>query len=747
LRIDFVEIQNYRKLKCCRIDFSNKTTIFVGANNSGKTSAMDALIFFLKDKKYIFTTDFTLSNWGKIEKLVKNWTDEDKDPESFSISEWQEWLPTLDVWLQASESEIHYISHLIPTLDWEIGRLGIRFCLEPKDIEKLYKDYKKSFLQAKKTMQSSDHDLKLWPTSMRDFLEKRLRAYFTIRSYILDPEKYEQSSDGTSKPQVLDLNNPPLNDDPFKGLIKVNVINAQRGFSDPHSGMNSDDHSEAGKGRGSLSSQLQSYYEHHIDPYKLPEEKDIDALQAINDAQDIFEKKMKEGLSVALMELQSLGYPGFTDPNLKISCRVNPIDTLNHPTAVQFNPTREEDNEGMYALPEKYNGLGYQNLISMVFNLMRFRDDWMQVGKVEIMQEGEAESSFFEPIHLVLIEEPEAHLHAQVQQVFIRKAYGVLRNHPELGNDKNFSTQLVVSTHSSHIAHEIDFSSLRYFRRMKPEKEEIIPCAQVINLSDTFGSGDETSKFTARYLKTTHCDLFFADAAILIEGAAERILFPHFIRGRFEELHSCYISLLEVGGSHAHRLKGLIENLGIITLIVTDLDSVDPQDGRKSVQPVKEKGLESANDTLSKWIPELNSIDALWDLTFDKKIHPSLPIRVAYQTPVKVEISSKSDTIQPYTFEDSLALENISIISSIDGTGLLKKFKNSIATAADPKDLNSKMIENLTKSNKAAFALDLLFLTDPTELEVPPYIAEGFNWISEMLNSNNEQTLTEISEN
>ena len=172
-------------------------------------------------------------------------------------------------------------------------------------------------------------------------------------------------------------------------------------------------------------------------------------------------------------------------------------------------------------LPEKYNGLGYQNLISMVFNLMRFRDDWMQVGKVEIMQEGEAESSFFEPIHLVLIEEPEAHLHAQVQQVFIRKAYGVLRNHPELGNDKNFSTQLVVSTHSSHIAHEIDFSSLRYFRRMKPEKEEIIPCAQVINLSDTFGSGDETSKFTARYLKTTHCDLFFADAAILIEVSVE----------------------------------------------------------------------------------------------------------------------------------------------------------------------------------------------------------------------------------
>ena len=32
------------------------------------------------------------------------------------------------------------------------------------------------------------------------------------------------------------------------------------------------------------------------------------------------------------------------------------------------------------------------------------------------------------PIHLVLIEEPEAHLHVQVQQVFIKNAYKILRN-------------------------------------------------------------------------------------------------------------------------------------------------------------------------------------------------------------------------------------------------------------------------------------------------------------------------------
>lgn len=39
MKIAFVDIQNFRKLKQCRIDLSEETTLFVGANNSGKTSA------------------------------------------------------------------------------------------------------------------------------------------------------------------------------------------------------------------------------------------------------------------------------------------------------------------------------------------------------------------------------------------------------------------------------------------------------------------------------------------------------------------------------------------------------------------------------------------------------------------------------------------------------------------------------------------------------------------------------------
>jgi predicted ATP-dependent endonuclease of OLD family len=63
MRIAFLDIQNFRKLKNTRIELSEQNTVFVGANNSGKTSAMDVLIKFLTNKPKSFSiNDFTISN-------------------------------------------------------------------------------------------------------------------------------------------------------------------------------------------------------------------------------------------------------------------------------------------------------------------------------------------------------------------------------------------------------------------------------------------------------------------------------------------------------------------------------------------------------------------------------------------------------------------------------------------------------------------------------------------------------------
>ncbi len=470
-----------------------------------------------------------------------------------------------------------------------------------------------------------------------------------------------------------------------------------------------------------------NYFSKHLNPSEAPDATDIEALEVIEAAKTVFNEKLTTSFKPAIGELEGLNYPGFSDPRISITSKIDPHDSLDHETAVQFDLPGADS---LY-LPEKYNGLGYQNLISMVFNLIRFRDEWMQVGKAAKHQD--TKDVAIEPLHLVLLEEPEAHLHAQVQQVFIKKAYEVLRNHAALA-DSSFSTQMIVSTHSSHIAHELDFSCLRYFRREPATKEGEIPTATVINLSQTFGDHNETSKFATRYLQTTHCDLFFADAAILVEGAAERMLIPHFIRERFRKLDQSYISLLEIGGAHAHRLRPLLDTLGLPSLVVTDLDSIQ-KTGTAKALPEHGKGYRTGNTTLKDWVPGMELLDDLLDLSDDAKQTADGLVRVAYQCPITVEYKegeSEGKAI-PYTFEDSLALTNLALFRGYaEPVGLLKKLQAALGKDS-LEDASNEMFANLEKGSKAEMALELLYLSEPDQIEPPVYIADGLQWLEQNL--------------
>lgn len=712
MKINSIHIQNFRKLQFCKIDFSEKETIFVGANNSGKTTAIDALMIFLKTKSFK-TQDFTLCHWKNLNEVGKNWIQGDElKEEDKSVKVIEQYLPILDLWIAVENSELHYVSHIIPTLDWKGGLLGVRLRFEPKDMDELIKDFITLYNKSNKLSQEKGKDFKLWPKTFWDFCERKLTNHFTIKTYLLDPDKYEEK-------QELLGNNISLDGDVLKGLIKIDIINAQRGFSDANSETVENNSSR------NLSSQLRAYYDKHLNPTLEPTEKDIDALESINNAQHDFDKNLKESFKTSLSELEGLNYPGFGNPQIQLSTKVSTADGLEHDSAVKYHLDKD------LSLPEKYNGLGYQNLISIIFKLIRFRDEWMRVGKNAI-----TDDEIIEPLHLVLIEEPEAHLHAQVQQVFIKKAYDVLRNNVNLGDKEDFTTQLIISTHSSYIAHQ-KFESLRYFKR---NNSLVLPTSEVISLKSVFGIKEkETKRFVIRYLNTTHNDLFFADAVILVEGPAERILVPHFIKNENSLLDSCYITILEIGGSHAHRLKPLIEKLGLICLIITDLDSFNPID-KKKCQPELGKNYKTNNDTLKSWHPKKEHLDELLKLDSNDKIKKDLPIRVAYQKAIEIENDVNKIIVYPYTFEDALVIENKDSFKVItDSTGLLKRMVEA-SKKDDLKELvkEAYTIINDKQAKKAEFALDVLYFEDPKKIKTPTYIKEGLDWIEEQLKTNKQ---------
>lgn len=775
MKIAFVEIGNFRKLHAVHVALSDTTSLFVGANNSGKTSAMDALRTFLKGGQEICLNDFSLSHWQAINDIGAKWL-ASVDVEGATapeLSDWLKLLPFLDLWLHVEPDEIHYVSKLIPTLGWSGGLLGVRLRFEPKDITALFKDFIDAIRNVAKTKKHAKEAYEaslakgatadeteegfkaaLWPNDMVEFLSQRLSKHFGIKGYPLDPTKRVPPTKGIASPQELSPELDALDASPFDGLIRIDDIDAQRGLGRGRTGSDENDQ-RARQGSRKLTDQLKGYYSKHLDPSNKTEPADLVALFAIERAQQEFDKRLTASFSPSLREVEGLGYPGGTDPRIRLSTRINPSDGLNHGAAVQYEITDANGGATKLRLPEDYNGLGYQNLISMVFRLMAYRDAWMRVGKAANTTGGETDASAKPPLHLVLVEEPEAHLHAQVQQVFIRKAYKVLRDHPDLGAKKTYTTQLVVSSHSSHLAHEADFSSLRYFRRL-PAGFKLgggttcaVPISTVINMSEVFDEKSDTARFARRFLRTTHCDLFFADAVILVEGPAEKMLVPHFIHRDFPYLQQCYITMLEIGGSHAHRLKPLIDHIGLTTLIVTDLDAGDPAKSNAAVQPARNASQKTNNSTLQQWLPKASAIDDLLDKPAADKIleiDELFSVRVAYQRPVACEVGGKSVETLSNTFEDALVFENLPLFAAMSGTGLIAKFRESIAAhGTDAAALGSALFDALRKTKKKAeFALDLLDLEDPKALKAPTYVSEGLKWLEETLRKRQAETLAPV---
>ena len=227
------------------------------------------------------------------------------------------------------------------------------------------------------------------------------------------------------------------------------------------------------------------------------------------------------------------------------------------------------------------------------------------------------------------------------------------------------------------------------------------------------------------------------------------MLVPHFIKNGFKKLDQSYISLLEIGGSHAHRLKPLLETLGLLSLVITDLDSIG-ETGTAKVFPERGKEYRTGNTTLKKWIPKKDSLDEILDCSADDKQSNNKQIRVAYQCPVKLKYKTDSaeEEATPYTFEDSLALSNIDMFRNLESPkGLLKQLKQALGKDTFA-EANKEMFDSVTAkhSNKAEMALELLYLTEPSKLTPPSYIHKGLEWLEAKLSEKKSDSLPSAPE-
>ena len=719
MRISTFRLKNYRRLADITLVLDNKTTVLVGANNSGKTSCIGALHTFLRNPDNLKIRDISKLNWKEIKDLGEQVERE------FPVNEKMQdlskdlvrLLPSLDIEVWADASEAYKVRDILPDLEWNGGSLSVRITYEAINISKLCRE----FVDAKSAVSAHKGKVSLWPKDLCDFLEKggNFSKYIKQTHYILSTEA------GPPSIEVLQ----PLKSESLKRLVRVDVISEQRGLGTEDNADQKGPYSEKQR----LNKLLREYYERILNPEDYPKAEDIEVLGHQQELENGFTERLNEQFKNPFQELKVMGYPGIGgSPSVEIAAKISGTDALQKSSSVRyrFDKTEEE------FLPESYLGLGYQNLIYLTFRLLEFRDKWMRVGK-SITSEDKNEVHI-EPIHLVLLEEPEVNLHAQVQRVFVSKAYSTLRNHTALhdsktGKDKpEYQTQLVISTHSSHIIDDVDFKDLRYFRRNDADAYIAMDHTSLANMSELFTKARDELLFVKKHLKLTHCDIFFADGVIFVEGQAERLLVPEFISESFKELSSRYISTLEVNGAHTHKYRELVEKLGIATLVLTDLDSVD--DNGKTCFPKKGENQKTSNNTLKVWHPKKEALDDLVDLPQTENVtkSQSAPLYVGYQK--TTQISGKG--ILSRTFEDALILANFEHEYFLE-QAKIKKAKTDFEN--DPKSLSESLYNYVQSLNKGDFAFNCLFYLageKAKSFNAPTYISDGLKWLEVELSQN-----------
>lgn len=714
-------LQNYRRLRDVHVELARDISIFVGANNSGKTSATQAIQMFLSGRRDQFSLfDFSSHSWKLLNELGAADPSDDADRQLPSI--------TIDLWFEVSESDLYLVLPILPSSAWEGTEVGIRVEFGARNIPELLKNYRETKAEAQKQaagLGDAAENYVPWPRSLTEFLENELHREFELRYFVLDRRQFDDAHRPLEGYEPARMGTDPDGAATLRSLVRIDCLHAQRHLADPNSNMS------GGAGRSEdLSKRLSRFYQRNLE--QRPD--DHSALKALFDSETSLNKHLMDVFKPTLERIAKLGYPGLHNPRLEITSGLNPATVMSQDAKVNYvlgegTPLR---------LPDSYNGLGFKNLIYMVVEILDIQEKWK-------LDENRS------PLHLIFIEEPEAHLHAQLQQVFIRNVLELLKIEGE--QSSAFSSQVVVTTHSPHILYERGFAPIRYFRRHVTDGEQT---TQVLNLS-TFqsGAGAKDRNFLQRYLKLTHCDLFFADAAILVEGNVERLLLPLMIEKEATTLRSAALSILEVGGAFGHRFRELIHFLGITTLIITDLDSVniveastedDQQEKEFEVpagcgqEPIKkygktcEPGADSvtANQTLIQWLPRKLTINDLLAAPDEDKIE-AIPatdhakVRIAYQVPTVVAWAGKQASLCGRTLEISFGLENAAWCQDADRKTLGLKLRSQVA---DPASLAAGLHKRVggTYFDKTKFALEVLARPEE-QWVVPKYIVEGLRWL------------------
>ena len=236
-----------------------------------------------------------------------------------------------------------------------------------------------------------------------------------------------------------------------------------------------------------------------------------------------------------------------------------------------FNPRKGKD------IPLHVLGLGQKNLLYLSLFLSRL-----------INEQDENE------INILLIEEPEAHLHPQLQKILFSNLSGML------------NTQVFMSSHSTHIASDCDYKNLHILFK---NNDRIVKSFSPFIEKKEDKKEQREQLLLKRYLDATRSELFFSSSVILVEGVAEQFIIPVIAKQLYDiNLTEHNISVIPIHSRFFDPFLKLFQDgkLEITAYAIIDGDSKEHENDDSTTAVKNAKSLEvkervlvfEGNDTL-----------------------------------------------------------------------------------------------------------------------------------------------------
>ena len=529
-----LEIQHYKQLNNISIDLSQKTSVLAGPNNSGKTSIILLLKRILSDSTFsLKVEDFNIYNLTKWKaatleffknsdmsnpQFLTNYKDEIENNSCLVI-------PEITVKIQIDYDENDDISNFVDyLLDLDSEKNSFYFLYVIRlDINKFIK----SFSEVDKA---------------GDQLDVLINQVIGMYCQNSNPQIYYCDSSFSVCNEIADHRI-------FRSLFNFKYIPAARLLEDNENK------------KHALSKGLISYVRNDAPWQNMLKSLSQKLLSTINasDAHRLLSSEAEISLNNIVQSISKSNGGNTGKINLNTELSENDVlDFINTTTQAKYTTTSPENLQDMtFSLNESSQGLGYSNLVFLHT-------------EIESFLKNKQTHNNNQKVSILVIEEPESHMHPQMQYVFANQLL-------EIYEKQNL--QGVITTHSTQIVRGVDMRNLRVIRAQTIFNSKVYDLSRFVEevIDEDIPHErieSEILNFKTFFEYVGFANLIFADKAILFEGDTERLYLKHLIKNipSLVRLRDQYIAYIQIGGAYAHKYTKIIEFLQLKSLIITDID-------------------------------------------------------------------------------------------------------------------------------------------------------------------------------